>query len=206
MVILRDTNGAHGKYIALSHCWGKSHHLTTTTRNISAHKNGIPLDVLPATFRHAVQVAQELKIAYIWIDSLCILQDDAADWEVESAKMGNVYADSYLSVAAMSSTDDSSGCFPDPETRFDKPFASSDVRSMGRRCFDFAAPVLEGQSQNGQSPPTAKWRCPYLMIPIEEKGNLYITREWMPSSTKRSPKTYLIGQFGPSFDPPQTNH
>jgi len=59
---------------------GIIHRITTTTKNTEVHKDSISLSDLLATFRHADQITRELGIAYLWIDSLCIIQDDAGDW------------------------------------------------------------------------------------------------------------------------------
>lgn len=45
-------------------------------------------------------MTRELGFAYLWIDSLCIVQGDEADWQNESAKMASVYADAALTIAA----------------------------------------------------------------------------------------------------------
>lgn len=70
------TKGGKHDYIALSHCWGKTQLLTTEASTIKQRQKGIKWDDLPKTFKDAIRVARILKIQYIWIDSLCILQDD----------------------------------------------------------------------------------------------------------------------------------
>ncbi|KAH6990101.1 heterokaryon incompatibility protein-domain-containing protein [Ilyonectria destructans] len=206
VIFLRETAGKQGKYLALSHSWGSTHRLTLTTANLARLlTDGISVSDIPKTFRDAVQIARELGIAFVWIDSLCIIQDDAADWEAEASRMGLVYANSYLTIAALSSKDDSSGCFPDMSTRHDEPFVSLDVRSTGRRSFAHAAPVVRWD--DGESVPTlTRGRCTWAMDEVTDcQGGhsswLYITPEWMPPSLKRSPKTYLLGEFGGIFDP-----
>ncbi|KAI1284210.1 hypothetical protein F5Y07DRAFT_349037 [Xylaria sp. FL0933] len=95
------------EYIALSHCWGKTpEHLSLVTKkgNVERLKDGFDVDELPKTFREAVRTAQALGIRYLWIDSLCIIQDDEEDWETEAKKMGDVYSFAYLTVAASSAT------------------------------------------------------------------------------------------------------
>ena len=64
------------RYIALSHCWGCSTAFTTTTETLAQRLTGISWDELPQTFKDAITVALRLEIPYLWIDSLCILQDD----------------------------------------------------------------------------------------------------------------------------------
>jgi hypothetical protein len=45
----------------------------------------------PITFRDAFDLSNRLGISYLWIDSLCIIQDDDEDWQRESSSMGLVY-------------------------------------------------------------------------------------------------------------------
>lgn len=69
-ICLLETNGMHGAYACLSHCWGKKPILTTTTENTEQHRRGIPITALPKTFLNAVIFAYRLGIRYLWIDSL----------------------------------------------------------------------------------------------------------------------------------------
>ncbi|KAK4452692.1 heterokaryon incompatibility protein [Podospora aff. communis PSN243] len=101
------------RYMTLSHCWGPTPHLVirTTKATLPEHLQRIPLTALTNTFRDAVHVTRAVGMKYVWIDSLCIVQDDADDWARESAKMGFIYANSYLTVAAAASPDSTGGCF-----------------------------------------------------------------------------------------------
>ncbi|UKZ48019.1 hypothetical protein TrVGV298_002255 [Trichoderma virens] len=93
------------KYIALSHCWGKlklEEKFCTTSHNIEILKKNIPLKSLPKSFQDAVTVTRALRISYLWIDSLCIIQDDTKDWESEASKMGDVFNSAYCTIAASS--------------------------------------------------------------------------------------------------------
>jgi hypothetical protein len=66
---------------------------------------------LSQTFQDAIMITRRLGIKYLWIDSLCILQDSKSDWEVESAKMGQYYASSWLTIGAGLLGDGTQGCF-----------------------------------------------------------------------------------------------
>ncbi len=79
IIFLRESAGQKGRYVALSHSWGSTHRLTLTRANLATLKDGILLSDIPKTFQDAVQVARELKIAYLWIDSLCIIHDNNHD-------------------------------------------------------------------------------------------------------------------------------
>jgi hypothetical protein len=71
---------------------------------------------LPATYQDAIKMCQRIGIYFIWIDSLCIIQDNLTDWELESAKMGPVYQYSYITITASRAANDTSG-FLHPRTR-----------------------------------------------------------------------------------------
>ncbi|EPE32864.1 hypothetical protein GLAREA_05876 [Glarea lozoyensis ATCC 20868] len=89
-------------YAALSHCWGDPAQkpLTTTIENERSHETGISVEVLPQSFKDAVAVARFLNIRYLWIDSLCILQDSESDWATESRQMADIYKNAKVTIAA----------------------------------------------------------------------------------------------------------
>ncbi|KAH8600698.1 heterokaryon incompatibility protein-domain-containing protein, partial [Bisporella sp. PMI_857] len=76
---------------------------------------------LPKTFQDTILVAQRLNISYIWIDSLCIIQDSAEDWQAESAIMGQIYSNCTLNIAAAGASDGSVGLFFERDIRLVKP-------------------------------------------------------------------------------------
>jgi hypothetical protein len=51
----------------------------------------MPLNTMTPVLRDAIVVCRSLRIKYLWIDSLCILQDDLDDWSKESEVMGLIY-------------------------------------------------------------------------------------------------------------------
>ncbi|KAI0132588.1 heterokaryon incompatibility protein-domain-containing protein [Xylariales sp. AK1849] len=103
--------GLTAKYVALSHCWGKAPIVRTTKDTFPLFTKLIDLDCLNKTFQDAIIVTKALDIRYIWIDSLCIIQDDAADWEREAASMAQVYSQAYLTIAASAASDGTQGLF-----------------------------------------------------------------------------------------------
>lgn len=92
--------GASWKYATLSHCWGAPDNppLRTTTENIDEMSKIIPFDILPSNYQDAVTVCRSLDIPYIWIDSLCIIQNDKQDWELESPNMAGIYEQAYVTL------------------------------------------------------------------------------------------------------------
>lgn len=92
-------------YACLSYCWGSnSLPLRTTSQTVAEHKKGIPVENLPQAFKDAIFVARALGIQYLWIDALCILQDDDLDWEQESARMSDIFHHSTITFGAASSS------------------------------------------------------------------------------------------------------
>lgn len=95
------------RYVALSHCWGPlkdNQKFCTFKSNIEQLKIYIDDESLPRTFRDSVKITRGLGIRYIWIDSLCIIQDDKNDWERESGRMERVFSDAYCTIGASSAS------------------------------------------------------------------------------------------------------
>ncbi|KAK3313587.1 heterokaryon incompatibility protein-domain-containing protein [Apodospora peruviana] len=94
------------KYIALSYVWGPdaSRHLTTALATLADHKCRLPLKRPPLTIRDAVILARQLQvIRYLWVDSLCIVQDgDPAAKRSELAHISDIYSNAYLTLAVAS--------------------------------------------------------------------------------------------------------
>ena len=113
-VSLIETDGARGPYMALSYCWGDPmlHPALKTFRsNLSNFKDRIPYRILPLTLQHCVVLARQLKLRYVWIDALCIIQDDNNDWMVEAGRMCDIYSKATITVIACRSDGSSGGIF-----------------------------------------------------------------------------------------------
>lgn len=116
---LFEPSGASAPYACLSHCWGQNRSFCTKKVTLPSYLCKILWDSLPKTFQDTIYFTRKLGLRYLWIDSLCIIQDDLEDWRKESAKMASVYRNSYIMIAATKSADDSTGCFSD-ESSFGK--------------------------------------------------------------------------------------
>ncbi|KAM0159396.1 hypothetical protein ACHAQE_005080 [Botrytis cinerea] len=96
-----------GGYLVLSYCWGMTPknapwQLTTTTMPLFSTE--IPLKILPQTLHDAVILTRKLGEHYIWIDSMCILQDSGEDWEFEASNMASIYGSAVMTIVAASSS------------------------------------------------------------------------------------------------------
>lgn len=70
--------------------------------------------LLPKTFQDAIVFTRQLNIRYLWIDSLCIIQDSKEDWELESAKIAAIYERITVTLSAAAAKNGSMGCFVQP--------------------------------------------------------------------------------------------
>lgn len=85
--------------------------LTTTVDNLQDRLLDIPLNSLPITFREALMFTSLLGMRYLWVDSLCIVQNDQKDWHQEAEQMGPLYSKAILVIAAAASRDSTEGLF-----------------------------------------------------------------------------------------------
>jgi hypothetical protein len=86
-------------------------HFKLTQQSLARFKQGIPLSILPQAFQDATYVVRYLGQQYLWIDALCIIQDDPLDWREQAAKMADVYLNSELNIAVSESKNSHDGIF-----------------------------------------------------------------------------------------------
>jgi len=84
-----------------------------TQSSLASLLEAIPCSQLPKTNQDAIHITRFLGIRYLWIDALCIIQDQESDWLEESKKMGDIYKFSYCTISASQATTGSQGCFVD---------------------------------------------------------------------------------------------
>jgi len=131
------------RYLTLSHCWDGGKVAMTTTSNFDERCAAISLESLSKVFQEAIHVTRLFGMRYIWIDSLCIIQDSSKDWEqgicamlfilksfddsapsnhfTESAQMCAIYKNAFFTIAASRATTGSDGLFPSLDTRLITP-------------------------------------------------------------------------------------
>ncbi|KAH7261627.1 heterokaryon incompatibility protein-domain-containing protein [Fusarium tricinctum] len=109
-------------YVILSYRWGSGNDpARTTSRNLKERRSKIACDTLPKTIQDAIRITRLMKIQYLWVDAVCIIQSDrtldtqqkddvaTADWERESMRMASYYANSLCCIAASNANDSSEG-------------------------------------------------------------------------------------------------
>lgn len=166
------------QYLTLSHRWGGSHIFQLTSKNLDALLSEIHLSDLPKTFQDAILITRKLGYRFIWIDSLCIIQDSKEHWVTESTIMGDIYRGSSCTIAALGATDGDSGCF---KTR--NPLCFQHCRfELDAGQVAYLTPRHERKSFNytGYGPEVE---------PLHERA--WVMQEWM-----LSPRTLHYGTFG----------
>ena len=94
------TNGTKGRYLTLSHRWNLHGQFQTLKKNVVDLQEGIP-NTLSATLNNAILMTALLGFEYLWVDTLCIIQDDFEDKIREIEKMGDIFENATCMLAAV---------------------------------------------------------------------------------------------------------
>ncbi|KAF2683898.1 HET-domain-containing protein [Lentithecium fluviatile CBS 122367] len=96
----------------------------------------IPFHDLSKTFKDAVVATRRLGLQYLWIDSLCIIQDSEDDWRREAASMASVYNNAVVTIAATAAKESSQGLFMPHQKvsgeRVEVPYNCKERRGKGK--------------------------------------------------------------------------
>jgi len=139
-------------YMTLSHCWGREsaamYLLKTTQDTLYSNRQGIPWEAFPPLFQDVIKLVRALGCRYVWIDSLCIIQDDQEDWMAESVKMSEVYNNAVLNIAATGMRNSSVGLF----RRRIHGQGFRDLMPSGAGAVDHSLETIEIQEAGEESP------------------------------------------------------
>ncbi|KAF2668232.1 HET-domain-containing protein [Microthyrium microscopicum] len=177
-VRLVENDGSKERYVCLSYCWGQSKTFTTTSRFLRLRKTRINYSTLPQTFRDVVTITRRLGVRYVWIDALCIIQDDRLDWEKESVKMGAIYSMAYITIAADSGRDCHSGCFNTASTSQELSFDNTPFPLHSTTPSGEASTIYLWDPTRGTTKPT----------PPEIDGSPLAERGWVCQERILSPR------------------
>ncbi|KAH7080085.1 heterokaryon incompatibility protein-domain-containing protein [Paraphoma chrysanthemicola] len=178
----------HGEYVALSHVWGIGKGLKTTRDNLKSHSKGILWSSLPKTFQEAVVLTRALGIRYLWIDALCLIQDDEQAKLEESVRMDEIFGNAFITIAATSAIDSSTQpLFPTKAQPYkiqatdNKGHVSKVYVREQPSHYSFKAPFDEGSHMN-------EWELPFNM---SDEANLHtplLKRAWAYTERLLSPR------------------
>lgn len=96
------TAGGCGAYLALSYVWGGDQLYKTTKSTVSVCERGVDSSIFPQTVRDAISVTHALGFQFLWVDALCIIQDDDADKRHEIGRMHDIYRHAHITIIAAS--------------------------------------------------------------------------------------------------------
>lgn len=135
---LRELKGSVAElYAALSYCWGPDQPFRLNHTWLDEWKVDIPWSKLPQTIKDGVAVCQGLGIRFLWVDSICIMQDDANDKAAEIAQMPKIYRNSTLTIAASRAATVQEGFLGErtatdsPGSAFELPFQCKSSVTLG---------------------------------------------------------------------------
>ena len=93
------------KFAALSYRWGADTQSATLKENVDQRYQTLTTSDFPRTLQDAIHVTRRLGLEYIWIDRICIIQDDNDDWAKEASLMANIYETAYVVLSATATAD-----------------------------------------------------------------------------------------------------
>jgi Heterokaryon incompatibility protein (HET) len=103
------TERLEAEYATLSYCWGSEQPESLTKERLPRYLEGIPVSSMPQTIQDAITVTKELGLRYLWIDSLCIIQNSKEDKRAEISKMRQIFKHSLVTISAANARSVSQG-------------------------------------------------------------------------------------------------
>ncbi|KIL86233.1 hypothetical protein FAVG1_10630 [Fusarium avenaceum] len=174
-----------GPYMTLSHRWGRKSYKKLTAGSLEQFKNRIDINDLPVSFKETMHIARLARVKYLWIDSLCIQQDeDKKDWEVEAQLMGKVYSHSFLNVSATLANDDTRSLFDQSSHPF-APTLLNLLFTKKVRVFKVGDPrvklnILQQRSRKVWSVDHDVWQDEIEQSPLQSRGWVFQERFLSP--------------------------
>ena len=174
-------------YVVLSHCWGRVAWTRATQANLDCLKREIPWTALSQTFQDAVSVTEKLGFQYLWIDSLCILQDDHKDWEYHVSRMADIFSNAQICIAASRAENGLQGCFSRHSDRHVE-LGGPQPRQMRNKLL-WKPYYLDGRDRDGQSKKfVAQLKTPHGLYSGMAPSEPLLRRAWVFQEQILSPR------------------
>lgn len=186
---LVSPNQGHAEYLALSYVWGEDQIHKTTRSNLSTYERGIEPSLLPATIRDAIRVTHMLGFRWLWVDSLCILQDSDKDKLHEVGRMHHIYRYAHLTIIAASANKASEGFLhtrSPPEDEIVLPFICPPDALASTGCRDIHS-LAQPQSGTVCFAPESLARSTY-----SDDNGLMCKRAWCMQEYLVSPRSLIF--------------
>lgn len=91
--------------LAMSYSWGEEQQVITTLQIFEEKMRMIDLSTPPRPVQEAIEIARKMRVQYLWVDSLCVIQDDESDWVVKSSRMRSTYQNARCRIAVDAASD-----------------------------------------------------------------------------------------------------
>ena len=119
-------------YVVLSYVWGRELQFKCTNSLLPSLEMKFGLvqhwEQIPPTVQDAVNLVRLIGLRYLWVDSLCIVQDSQADLQDQFPKMGQIFGNALLTIVAADGDDASTGLFNN----------SNIASGVGRQCVRYS--------------------------------------------------------------------
>jgi hypothetical protein len=166
------------KYVTLSHRWPDDQQIQQIQKlmkeNLTQWKNALPVNKLRQIFQDAFVVAHRLDVSYVWVDTLCIVQNDAVDWNREAPMMHKVYSNAAFNICASR---------PNQNEKSESLFSSRvppNFQSLPRKLFDqedfedpYDRPDDSGHYLIRKEPPIHIWDGVMRNSPLASRGWIF---------------------------------
>lgn len=179
------------RYAAISYCWGsEERQATTTAASLHDRQAGISETEIAAVLRDAILVTRALGIPFLWIDALCILQDDQSDWEQQCAEMHHIYGSAQLTFCVANSRSCNEGFLLPKNPRVRLPFQSHRVPGME------SSFLFQLYWPRHRSPSDESW----CLLTNEIMQSPWNRRAWVFQESKLSFRKFIFGRSNLYFD------
>lgn len=177
------------KYAALSYCWGSGTQVKTTADTLQSRKAGISEIEMPQVLRDAIRVTRALGISFLWMDALCILQDDQSDWEKQCAEMHKIYGSAHVTLCVANS-----GSCNEAFLQQTAPFIRQPFQSI-------RAPDMKGSFlvQCNEHVPGDRDDESHQLLYADFFNSHWSRRGWIFQETRLSTRKLIFGRCNPYF-------
>jgi hypothetical protein len=110
-LVLTSQMSSDIQYVALSYCWGATTGIRLIASTMNVLRTGLPIEAFPKTIQDAIKVTRKLGFEWLWVDSLCIMQDSVEDWRREAGSMVDIYQNGSVCIAAVGAPSAEHGLF-----------------------------------------------------------------------------------------------
>jgi hypothetical protein len=173
-VISSDELEPDTRYGTVSHCWGQAKTIKLLSDNLSRFSQGIEYCELSPKYQEAIQMALAVGLRFLWIDSLCIVQNSTEDWAREAIRMADIYGRSYLNIALAGASGDHD-------------------RALARRKEEpIRIPFLDVQCAESNAH-QRYWLLNEATLVSDVNGSKLFSRAWVMQEIFLAPRTLILG-------------